>query len=254
MPSAWHVQRDLLLELAAANDQSAEAVLDGSDDDAPFAWFARTYGERPTYDRLLDALTHTPVQRLNMLKPRFTASPEDQETGNKQPTAAHLAIADLVKRGHVKIIVTLNFDHLIEEGLRRAGVDPIVVNTEAGIAGLQPLHEYDCLVVHLHGDYTHPEMRNVPEELGRYPDSVQSLLRRLTDEYGLIISGWSAQWDPALRDAIDASRSRRYPIYWASPTPLADEGAALAERKSAVYIQSGADEFFPALRDKVFAI
>lgn len=254
MPAAWSVQRDLILRLAASMSQEDEALGDGADEEHPFIWFEQQYGEKPTYDRLLEALAPTPTQRLNLLKPYFVASEDDRTRGEKQPGPAHHAIASMVRGGYIRLIVTLNFDHLIEEALAAAGIEPVVVNTEAGIAGLQPLHEYECLVVHLHGDYTHPEMRNTPDELDTYPEVVQHFLSRVLTDYGLVIAGWSGQWDPALRNAIDAVPVQRFPTYWVSPRRPAGEGLALAQRKSAVTVEQAADDFFVELRDRLLAI
>lgn len=253
MPSAWAVQRDLILRIARAQGEVWQGSND-EDEEAPFAWFKAKYGQDASYDRLLAMVASTPTQRMNLLRPIFTATEADREQGRKVPTAGHAALADLVKTGHVRLIVTLNFDHLIEEALRDAGIDPVVVNTAAGVEGLQPLHEYECLVVHLHGDYTNPEMRNTPDELATYPDPVQTFLRRLLSDYGLVVFGWSGQWDPALRDAIDGSRNQRFPIYWVTRGELQGEGAALARRKSAVHCPQAGEVFLGSLRDKVRAI
>ena len=54
-------------------------------------------------------------------------------------------------------------------------------------------------------------IKNTPEELESYEPAVDSLLDKVMDEYGFIVSGWSAEWDAALRNAFDRSSSKRYP-------------------------------------------
>ncbi|MEO9322276.1 SIR2 family protein [Nocardioides sp. C4-1] len=254
MMSAWHVQRELILRIAAAERAEDEARGDGSDEGHPFVWFATRFGEEATYDRLLDEVGPRQLQRRNLLQEFFIATNDDRQSGVKQPVAAHHAIAALVGTGHIKVIITLNFDHLIEEALRAANIEPVVVNTEAGIRGLQPLHEYQCLIVHLHGDYTHPEMRNTPDELSTYPPSILGFLRRLQEDFGLLATGWSGQWDPALRDAIDAAGATRYPMYWVNPSAPRGDGADLATRKRAIICEATADDFFPDLHARIDAI
>jgi hypothetical protein len=68
-------------------------------------------------------------------------------------------------------------------------------------------------VIKLHGDYADLEMRNTIDELSTYPPELDTLLDRVLDEYGLIISGWSADWDKALVAAMERLKSRRYPLY-----------------------------------------
>ena len=65
----------------------------------------------------------------------------------------------------------------------------------------------------LHGDYLNTRIRNTPQELEKYPEEYNRLLDRIFDEFGLIVCGWSAEWDAALRDAIYRAVSRRYTTY-----------------------------------------
>ena len=42
--------------------------------------------------------------------PYFEPNDDEKETGLKQPTVAHKAIAKLAKKGYIKMVVTTNFD------------------------------------------------------------------------------------------------------------------------------------------------
>jgi hypothetical protein len=57
--------------------------------------------------------------------------------------------------------------------------------------------------VKLNGDYLDTRIKNTPEELSGYHPSIDRLLDRVLDEYGLIVCGWSADWDTALRRAFE---------------------------------------------------
>ena len=111
------------------------------------------------------------------------------------------AIAELVQRGSVKVILTTNFDKLVEQALTAAGVGFQVVDTPSGITGMQPLTHARCTVIKLHGDYTRIDQLNTVEELSSYPPALVELLHRVLDEYGLVINGWSGDWDHALAQA-----------------------------------------------------
>lgn len=52
------------------------------------------------------------------------ASQDERDRGLKQPTAAQRAIAGLVAAGRIRLLLTTNFDHLIEDALTAAGVPP----------------------------------------------------------------------------------------------------------------------------------
>lgn len=45
---------------------------------------------------------------------------------------------------------------------------------------------------------------------------LNKVLDRIIDEHGLIVSGWSADWDPALRAALTRAPTWGYPVYWAA--------------------------------------
>ena len=78
-----------------------------------------------------------------------------------------------------------------------------------------PLIHTQCCVLKLHGDYLDPRIRNTRSELEAYPEEFDQLLDRIFDEFGLIVCGWSATWDNALRNAIERCPSRRFATYWA---------------------------------------
>ena len=107
--------------------------------------------------------------------------------GAKQPTAAHKAIAWLVAQGFVKVIITTNFDRLLEKALEEVGVEPAVLSSEDQVKGMVPLvHTQHCLIK-LHGDYLDPRIRNTPSELSEYSLEFNQLLDRIFDEFGLIV-------------------------------------------------------------------
>lgn len=249
IPVAWDVLVDLCRRAARA-----DAVDLG--EEAPETWWERTRGEEPTYGRLLEKLAKTPALRQALLEGYFEVSAEDREAGLKQPTAAHHGIARLVRAGAVRVIITLNFDRLIEQALRGAGIEPTVIAHPSEIDGMRPLHQLDCIVIHLHGDYKSPEsMLNTEEELGTYAPQTQALLERILDDYGLIAAGWSAKYDPALREAMQSRyKAGRYPLAWIEPFDLTEEGGALLNLLNGLQLQTTADDAFGRLADAVDAL
>ncbi|MFB8078566.1 SIR2 family protein [Streptomyces sp. NPDC056013] len=247
MPSAWDVQQNLIEQLAAA-ENAAEIG-------EPHTWYKTTYGHEATYDGLLDRLTSSPYERQNLLSSFFEPDEEDREQGRKQPSAAHHALARLVAAGLVRVVLTTNFDRLIETALRQVGVEPTVVAHPDDVGGLAPLHTLKCLVVHVHGDYLNPtSMRNTPEELNAYGPAVDKLLDRIFEEYGLVIAGWSAKWDPALRNALSRCSRRVFATYWTDPVELSEAALDVLNRRAGTYVQADADMFFTQTADAVDAL
>ena len=168
------------------------------------------------------------------------------------PTRAHRAIADLVHDGLVRVVLTTNFDRLLENALRERGVEPTIVDSVDAVRGAEPLTHATCYVVKLHGDYKDARILNTDEELANYPAEFDALLDRIFDEHGLVVCGWSAEWDEALRRAITRARSRRYSLFWAARGKPGDAARRIVEHRRGHWAPIvDADEFFGKLRDRV---
>lgn len=243
VPGAWKVLHWLIGDVAAASGQ--ERPVD------PEAWWAETYGAPPTYDGVLEALTNSPEERQHLLAPFFEPTPEEREDGKKQPTAAHHAIARLVQHGAIRLILTTNFDLLTEAALRQAGIEPVVVSTSSAIAGMAPLHAQQCAVMHLHGDYKSPGVLNTQDELGAYDPLVDALLDQVFGEYGLVVVGWSAEWDLALRTALERGPARRFATYWVEPGRPKEHARRLIAARAAAVATATADDFLGQVADSV---
>lgn len=73
-----------------------------------------------------------------------------------------------------------------------------------------------CYILKLYGDYKDARILNTESELSGYPQQYDGLLDRILDEHGLIICGWSGEWDHALRAAFLRAPNRRYSVFWAA--------------------------------------
>ena len=194
IPTGWEITLDLVRRLAAVRKQTC--------DPDPERWYRRTFEEEADYSDLLDKLCKTPAERQQLLCGYFEPSADDREEGAKKPTAAHRAIATLAAQDFVRVILTTNLDRLIETALDDAGVTPTVLTTSDQLKGALPLIHTRCCVIKLHGDYLDTRIRNTQAELDSYPHALNRLLDRIFDEFGLVVCGWSAAWDGALRDAL----------------------------------------------------
>ena len=107
-------------------------------------------------------------------------------------------------------------------------------------------------MVKLHGDYRDPRIRNTRAELGCYDEEVDQLLDRIFDEFGLVVCGWSAAWDAALRNALYRARSRRFTTYWATHGHVEEDAQRLINHRKAELIPiKDADKFFTTLQEGV---
>ncbi|MFF0283600.1 SIR2 family protein [Rhodococcus aetherivorans] len=231
---------DLIIRIAQTH--GTELHRDTAED-----WYQKQFGTEPTYEGVLEQLGPTPAARKAILREAF-------EPGGQlpKPTNAHRAVARLMRAGALRIVVTMNFDRLFEQALRDEGVEPEIVATEAAATAIGPLHQVRACIIHLHGEYKDSEsMRNTIDELSAYPPRMQALIDQIAGEYGLIIAGWSAEYDPVLRSTIETHYPRRYRAIWIDPFDLKDKAREALTRLQGTPIRASADEAFPHLADAV---
>ena len=245
IPTGWEITLDLIQRYARIGGVEAP-----EDDWA--SWYERNTGQGPTYSGVVARLAKTAVERRALLERYIEPSEDDRASGHKHPTRAHHAIAELVASGLVKVLITTNFDRLIENALRDRGIEPTIVSSPDTLAGAEPVGHGQCFLLKLHGDYKDARILNTEEELSTYPPSYDALLDRIFDEYGLIVVGWSGDWDHALRSALHRTSTRRYPVYWAHRGPLGTGASDLVQARRAVALSiSDADAFLIDLGGKV---
>lgn len=242
IPTGWEITVDLASRVGAV--EGAEAISDWP------AWYQERFGRPPHYSEVLDAVASSPAERRSIIHAYIEGAAEA-----RQPTVAHRAIARLVASGAVRVILTTNFDRLLEAALREAGVEPTVIASDDAILGATPLPHSRCTVLKLHGDYMDSRIRNTEGELDAYSPPMDGLLDRILDEYGLVISGWSGEWDTALRNAILRAPNRRYPFYWTSQgTPSSAALDLVRHRLGRQIVAPDADTLFERLAGKVDAL
>ena len=244
VPTGWEITLDLVRKLAALHSEVC--------DPDPERWYFDKFGKAADYSDLLVSLAKTPAERQQLLRAYWEPSEKERDEGAKQPTAAHRAIAALVAQGFVKVIVTTNFDRLIESALVDAGVVPSILSSPDQVHGALPLIHTHCCVFKVHGDYLDTRIRNTPAELSAYPAEFDQLLDRILDDFGLVVCGWSADWDPALRSAMSRAPSRRFATYWAMRGDPSEEAKRLIGHRGAQVVPiKDADTFFQSVQRHV---
>jgi hypothetical protein len=247
IPTGWEIVLDLIRKLARLMGEDCKP--------RPEEWYRTKFGEDPDYAKLLDEVAKSPAERQQLLRGYFEPNEDEREQGLKMPTPAHRAIADLVSRGYVRVILTTNFDRLLEKALDEIGVNPTVISSADHARGARPLAHTKCTIIKIHGDYLDTRIKNTPDELAEYDEMLNALLDRVFDEYGLVVAGWSALWDTALRAAIERCPSHRFTTFWAARGKVEEGAKGLLERRRAVLISiEGADSFFQSVSEKVTSL
>ena len=241
---AWDILCDLITKVAKSHGD----VLDNLQE-SPEEWWTRTTGEEPRYEAVLERLGPTPGARQQLLQSYFEPAKGGQEVSG---SLAHQYLADLCVTGRVKVIITTNFDRLIEQALSAKGIKFQVLGPK-DISTMIPLVHAPVTVIKLHGDYQSLDIRNTAQELSKYTGPLSRLLRDIFTDFGLIVIGWSGRWDSALRELIQRNASRKYPMYWVDyDGQYAEEATQLVQNRQAHPISSrGADQFLEDLCQRI---
>jgi hypothetical protein len=247
IPTGYNVVLDLLRKVARLRGESCEPD--------PARWWEERTGKEPDYSELLDQLAKTPIERQHLLKGYFEPTVAERQEGTKVPTLAHNAIARLVANGFIHVVITTNFDRLLEQALEANGISAAVISTADQVRGAVPLAHSGPVVIKVNGDYLDTRIKNTESELARYEKPLVKLLDRVFDEYGLLICGWSGNWDIALRASIMRAPSRRFSTFVALHGTASDAAKRLIQARGAQEIPiKDANSFFVSLEEKVQAL
>ena len=200
--TGWEITGDLIRRVAIGQGETEQA--DWAD------WYRNKVGREPDYSEL----GASPEERRSILEGYIEPTPEERAEGRKGPTMAHRVIADLVHRGLVRVILTTNFDRLLESALRERGVEPTIVDSIDAVQGAEPLTHARCYVIKLHGDYKDARILNTDEELANYPAEFAPGTPRCVSSRGFRKSSSNVALSaiPPPSDWHSSASSRRLPV------------------------------------------
>ena len=243
IPTGWAIVKDLTKKIALLQNENYE--------NDSIEWYKKKYSTEPDYSDIIGQLAVTSTERQSLLLPYFTPD----EKGDKEPTKAHRSIAKLIKEGYVKVVLTTNFDRLIEKALDDEHIEYQVIRDVSDISGAVPLVHSNCTIVKINGDYLDCRFRNTIDELAEYPEELNAYLHEIFNNFGLITCGWSAIWDKALVKLIRSCPNQRYTSVFTYINNCNAELSDLATFKRGQYIQiKNADSFFTELLEQVSAL
>jgi hypothetical protein len=247
IPTGYEVTLDLVRKVA---------MLEGADPEPdPFAWYTSAHGMEPNYSGLLATLARTQSERNALLRGYFEPKEREAIEGIKIPKPAHHAIAELMAAGYIRVVITTNFDRLLEKAAEAMGLTPTVISTADAAVGAIPLTHSKAVIIKINGDYLDTRIRNTSEELSEYEPQIAALIERVFDEFGLLVCGWSTDWDSALRAAIQKAPNRRFTTFWClRGEPTESAKSLIALRSASILKIPDADSFFERLKEKVFSL
>jgi hypothetical protein len=236
VPTAWDIREDGMRRL-----YQLETQLEEEPDDDELAEWLRDHGyDDLGYSSLLDLIAPDPAVRRELLAGYFDGV---------DPGPAHERLAEFVAAGVLRVLVTTNFDRLLERALVSRGIKPVVVSDDATLKAAPRREHAPVFIVKAHGDYLQETIRNTPSELAELDPGLTAELRAIVDHYGLLVIGWSGS-DPALAEIVRGRSSSRYGAWWLARTdPPKEPARTLIETTGARLIvrQAGAGDFLGGL-------
>lgn len=244
IPTAEDITDDLIRQIAGKEIKSGQTPQD---------WYKETHeGKSPTFSRLLDEVARSDEDRKAILSHCFEPDDAPGKPRKIGPTSAHLTIARLVRDGIISMIITTNFDPLIEEAIKQeTGKTPLVITHESDPRMMEVTGD-QCRIVMVNGRYPTTDLKITPDDLITYDQNLTDYLDRIFSEYGLVICGWSGKHDTGLVKILTDERIRRFAIFWCirvSPETI-PEGIRSKLHLSTIGIIS-ADEFFEDLESRI---
>lgn len=200
IPSGRHVLEDTCLRY-----YQASCGTDPEDGLDLLTWAQDSIGSEVVgYSQILEKMFPSPAARQAYLRGFFEG---------KEPTEAHHSLAKLAADGWVRVFITTNFDHLMEDALTSAGVSWTRVSSADEVETARPREHSEAYILKLHGDYTSSGIRNTPAELEMLDESLAREFRDVLRSYGIVFVGYGGQ-DAGVTKVLRENRAR-YGVYWA---------------------------------------
>ena len=163
---------------------------------------------------------------------------------------------DWQKKGYVRVILTTNFDRLLEKAFDLEGVTSQVISHEGAISQATPIvHSKIPTIIKINGDYIDCQFRNTTKELDEYPEQMKLYLHRIFEEYGLVTCGWSGEWDKGLIEIINGTRHSRYNSFFAYVGEAKNSIISLLQNRLGELMPiENADNLFSELYEQIMAL
>ncbi|HKP90070.1 MAG TPA: SIR2 family protein [Thermoleophilaceae bacterium] len=200
---AWEILRDAKRELfSSVNGRPAN---DDSEIDTWLKGISRLQDRDHAYSDALEWLLPRPRQRRNWLLKYL----EDAT-----PSPGYLGLVELARRDLVRIVLTTNFDDLVQQAMSRGGPRQRlreVAHDQAAADFEWPPKLFTLLK--LHGDFLFDSIRNTRAEVERLETNQAEKLHRSASDGGLVVVGYGGG-DESIMSVLDDLGDVPLGLYW----------------------------------------
>lgn len=212
-----------------------------TDEDKINEWHENSQFKDFTYSEILEKLCLTKEERRKFLEKYFIG---------KKPSGSHYIIADMVKNGFIKVIVTTNFDRLIEDALTNKNVPFTIISSDGELETSHPREHSNCWILKLHGDYKRLNIKNTKKELEKLETKIEKEFHDIINRYGIITIGYSGSDEGVM--SVFERRDSKYMLYWLTreePNQIVKE--LILEKEGREIKRKSAEDFLKELYGKI---
>lgn len=173
-------------------------------DDELKEWFNKSQYRDMTYSDILEVISESRDGRRKFLEKYFKG---------KKPTHAHKKIAELIDAGFIKIVITTNFDRLMEKALDDRNVEHDTVASDSDLEQVVPREHSNCRILKIHGDYKHVNILNTEAELAKLDQEIAKELTDIFNKFGLVFVGYGGS-DEAVLKHLEARKPSVDSVYY----------------------------------------
>ncbi len=167
-----------------------------------------------------------------------------------EPTESHVNIAKMVEKGLIRVIITTNFDRLMEDALNDRKIDYDVVDCSHDLKTLKPREHASCRILKVHGDYKSLNIKNTEKELEKLELGIEEEFQTILNNYGIVVAGYGGS-DKGVMSCF-TKRDSKYTLYWLKRDNLGADVDELIKRQNGRIIESNSsDKFFLELLNKI---
>lgn len=174
-------------------------------------------GDPEQYAALFERVYPDPSDRAGLI---------EELVAGARPNFGHYALAALMAADAARVVITTNFDDLVEQAAREVLDSPLVEPRrpltvasldDADAAGRALVRSRWPLILKLHGDFRSVQLKNAPAELRGQNEKLADALRTVCNQSGLIVSGYSGRDSSVmqvLKDALDSPHPFPEGLIW----------------------------------------
>lgn len=162
-------------------------------------------GEVPAYSAYMRRLTHS--ERDDLMRPYVQSA---------KTTATYLCLANLVRQRLVDVVLSVNFDWLVEQGLGHTNVRPYVYDM-ADSQHYQQGRIRPPAVIYLHGRFGGFNNVHTDDGMRKIQSRVTAVLKEQLSNRIVIVVGYSGLVDPVFETLCAEFASFDHGLYWVTP-------------------------------------